>query len=227
MHLAETPFKDVKSGGKMKAVCVCNGSAENYEELKKYIDASDYIISVDGGAGHLRRMGIDPNIMIGDFDSANLQDLQYFIDKGIEISKFPAEKDMTDSELAIEKALELGADELVFLGALGSRIDHSLSNILLLKRMLDIGLKGSIVNENNEIYMFNSSFCLSKKEGYKLSLIPITEKVSGVFTKGLKYVLKDATMLLGTSWGISNEFVDDIATVTIGSGILLVCLSRD
>ncbi|HEX2925963.1 MAG TPA: thiamine diphosphokinase [Ruminiclostridium sp.] len=211
----------------MKAVCVCNGSIYDHDTLKSYINDSDYIISVDGGSGHLRRMEILPDILIGDFDSANKEDVQYFIDKGIEISKFPVEKDMTDSELAIEKALELGADEVVFLGALGTRMDHSLANVFLLKKMLDVGLKGCIIDEHNEIYMFDSSFSLKRKRGYKLSLIPITEMVTGVSTKGLKYVLKDATMAIGTSWGISNEFMDETASVTISSGILLVCLSKD
>lgn len=211
----------------MKVVCVCNGSISDYDKLKKYILASDYIISVDGGASHLRKMRIDPNILIGDFDSANPQDLDYFIGKGIEVFKFPVEKDMTDSELAIEKAFELGAKELVFLGALGTRIDHSFANIMLLKKMLDRGLKGSIVDEHNEIYMFDSDFSLSNKEGCKLSLIPITEKVTGVSTKGLKYPLNNATMVLGTSWGVSNEFGEETAKVTIGSGVLLACLSRD
>ena len=211
----------------MKVVCVCNGSISDYDKIKKYILVSDYIISVDGGAGHLRKMGIDPDILIGDFDSANSKDLDYYVNKGINVSKFPVEKDMTDSELAIEMVLELGADEVVFLGALGTRIDHSFANIMLLKKILDTGLRGSIVDEHNEIYMFNSNFSINKKEGRKLSLIPITEKVTGVSTKGLKYPLNNATMTLGTSWGISNEFEEETACVAISSGILLACLSRD
>ncbi len=211
----------------MKAVCVCNGSISDYDLIKKYIQESDYIISVDGGAGHLRKMGINPDVLIGDFDSANSQDLDYYVSKGINVSKFPVEKDMTDSELAIEKVLELGATEVVFLGALGTRIDHSFANIMLLKKMLDIGLRGSIADEHNELYMFDSNFSISKKEGRKLSLIPITEKVTGVSTRGLKYPLVNATMVLGTSWGISNEFEEEVAFVSIDSGILLACLSRD
>ncbi len=211
----------------MKAVCVCNGSISDYDLIKKYIQESDYIISVDGGAGHLRKIGINPDILIGDFDSANSQDLDYYINKGINVSKFPVEKDMTDSELAIEKVLELGATEVVFLGALGTRIDHSFANIMLLKKMLDIGLRGSIADEHNELYMFDSNFSISKKEGRKLSLIPITETVTGVSTRGLKYPLVNATMVLGTSWGISNEFEEEVAFVSIDSGILLACLSRD
>jgi thiamine pyrophosphokinase len=172
-------------------------------------------------------MGIAPNILIGDFDSADSEDLKFFIDQGIEAYKFPIEKDMTDSELAIEKALEMGVDEILLIGAVGSRIDHSLTNIFLLKKLLDIGVKACIINESNQIYMFNTTFSLTKQDGYKLSLIPISEKVTGVSTKGLKYKLNDATMTLGTSWGVSNEFVEDNITVTIKQGILLVCVSKD
>jgi len=211
----------------MKVVLVCNGSISDYDCIKKFISPSDYIISVDGGARHLREMGILPNILIGDFDSANSADLEFFINQGIEVYKFPLEKDMTDSELAIEKALEMGADELQFIGAIGSRVDHSFANILLLKKLLDIGVKACIIDENNQIYMFNTTFTIPKHDGYKLSLIPVSEKVTGVSTRGLKYKLNDATMLLGTSWGVSNEFLEDNATVTIEEGILLVCVSRD
>jgi len=214
-------------GGKMKAVLVCNGTVSDYNSIKKFISNSDYIISVDGGAGHLRKMGIRPNILIGDFDSADSEDLKFFIDQDIEVFKFKIEKDKTDSELAIEKALEIGADELLFIGAIGSRVDHSFANILLLKKLLDIGVKACVADENNQIYMFNTTFTLQKVDGYKLSLIPISEMVTGVTTKGLKYKLDDATITFGTTWGVSNEFLDDSVTVTIEDGILLVCVSKD
>lgn len=211
----------------MRVVLVCNGSISDYDAIKKYFDESDYIISVDGGAGHLRKMGIVPHILIGDFDSANSEDIKHFMDQGVEAYKFPAEKDMTDSELAIEKALEIGADKILFIGALGSRFDHSIANILLLKKILTFGIQACIINENNEIYMFNNTFSLAKKVGYKLSLIPISEKVTGVSTIGLRYKLNDANMEMGTSWGVSNEFQEEKITVTIKEGILLVCVSRD
>ena len=211
----------------MRAVLVCNGSINDYDLIKKHINSDDYIISVDGGARHLRAMGVIPNILIGDFDSATSCDLQYFIDLGVENYKFPAEKDMTDSELAIDKAVEMGADELLFIGAMGSRIDHSLANVFLLKKCMDIGIKACIVDEHNIIYIINSSITLKKQENYKLSLIPVSERVTGVTTYGLKYRLDKATMLLATSWGVSNEFLENEATVTIDEGILLVCVSRD
>ncbi len=211
----------------MKVVIVCNGSVKDYNAIREFFDKADYIISVDGGAGHLRKLGITPDVLLGDFDSADKEDLLYFQSQGIKAEKFPVEKDMTDSELAIERALEKGADEVIFIGAVGTRFDHSMANILLLKKLLDKKVSACIADEHNRIYMFDSTFSLQRQEGYKLSLIPVSNWVTGVTTKGLKYPLSNATMHLGTSWGVSNEFCEDTATVTIGEGILLVCLSRD
>ncbi len=211
----------------MKTVIVCNGSVEDYEALKIFFDRADYIISADGGARHLRRMGIAPHILMGDFDSAHSGDMKYFADRGIEIYRFPVEKDMTDSELAIEMALEKGADEIVLLAATGTRLDHSAANIFLLKKLMDRGIKACIADEYNRVFMSDRSFTVEAIDGYKLSLIPISDKVTGVSTNGLKYPLNNATMTLGTSWGISNEFLEETASVEVEEGILLVCLSRD
>jgi len=211
----------------MKAVIVCNGSVKDYDIIRRFFDKAEYIISVDGGAAHLRKLGITPDVLLGDFDSANREDIMYFKSQGVTAETFPVEKDMTDSELAVERALEKGADEIILVGAVGSRVDHSIANILLLKKLLDKHVSACIADEHNQIYMFDSTFSLQRQEGYKLSLIPISDRVTGVTTKGLKYPLNNATMNLGTSWGVSNEFCNDTATVTIGEGILLACLSRD
>lgn len=211
----------------MKAVIVCNGSIRDYEVIKTLFEGAQFIIAVDGGAGHLKKLGVTPDILLGDFDSADKEDIKFFVEKGVPAERFPAEKDMTDSELAIERALEIGADEIVLVGAVGTRFDHSMSNIFLLKKLMDKHIRACIADEFNRIYMFDKSFELEKLEGYKLSLIPVSERVTGVTTKGLKYPLVSATMPLGTSWGVSNEFIEGKAWVTIGEGILLVCLSRD
>lgn len=211
----------------MKAIIVCNGSIRDYGIIRAFFDNCNYVIAVDGGAAHLRRLGITPDILLGDFDSAHKEDIDYFKELGIQVAQFPAEKDMTDSELAVEKALELGADEVIFIGAVGTRFDHSMANIFLMKRLMDKKVKACIADEHNLIYMFDKTFSLPGMEGCKLSLVPVSMAVTGVTTKGLKYPLNNATMELGTSWGVSNEFVDETATVTIGEGILLVCVSRD
>ena len=211
----------------MKAVIVCNGSINDYACMEKYFEAAGLIICADGGAAHLRRFEIDPTILLGDFDSISDSDYKYFQEHGVEIVKFPAEKDMTDTEIAVELAMERGCDSIVIIGGVGTRLDHSLSNIFLLKRMLDKDVKGIVANEFNEITLISDRIRIKREVGIKVSLLPVSEKVCGVTTKGLYYPLKDADIEIGSTWGVSNEFVDDMAEVTINKGLLLVIKARD
>jgi thiamine pyrophosphokinase len=96
-----------------------------------------------------------------------------------------------------------------------------------LKKLLDVGIKGKIIDEHNEIVLINDSISLEREEGVRLSLVPLTEKVTGVTTKGLRYPLENATMEISSTLGVSNEFKEDTATVSITGGLLLVIKSRD
>jgi len=211
----------------MKAVIICNGRIENYSYYDKYIKDADYIICADGGASHAKKLGLKPDVLLGDFDSLNRDDFTYFNKMDIEILEFPVNKDMTDTELAVMHAADKGCDFIVLIGALGSRADHSLANVMLLKRMLDRGIKGIIIDENNEITLINDKIELEGDSNTNVSLIPITEKVEGVTTNGLYYPLRNATIEMGSTWGISNRFVCDRAEVSITSGLMLVVKSRD
>lgn len=214
-------------GWDMKAVIFGNGIIEDYSYYADYIKDADYIICADGGAYHAKRLGLKPDVLLGDFDSLGRDDFSYFVNMGIEVLKFPVQKDMTDTELAIEHAAEKGCDAVVLIGALGSRADHSLANIMLLKKMLDMGIKGMIVDENNEIMLINDRIVLEENGFSNVSLIPITEKVEGVTTSGLYYPLDGATINMGSTWGISNKFVSGRAEVSITKGLMLVVKSRD
>jgi thiamine pyrophosphokinase len=209
------------------AVIVCSGSISDYTYYGKYFDMSEYIICVDGGAAHLRKFGIKPDVLLGDFDSINKADYEYFKDNGVEILQFPSEKDMTDTELAVALAISKGYKTLVFIGALGTRYDHSISNIFTLRQLLDKGINGVIVNEKNEITLIRDNIKIDKEEGFKVSLLPLSETVEGVTTKGLYYPLLDAVLEMGSAWGVSNEFTSDVAEISISKGLLLVLKSRD
>ena len=211
----------------MTGVVVCGGSINDYTYFKKYFDKADLVICADGGACHLGNFGIIPDILIGDLDSIQAQDYEALKCTGVKIIKFPPEKDMTDSELAVELAVDRGCKSLIILGALGTRFDHSISNVYLLKKLLDVGIKGKIIDEHNEIVLINDSISLEREEGVRLSLVPLTEKVTGVTTKGLRYPLENATMEISSTLGVSNEFKEDTATVSITGGLLLVIKSRD
>ncbi|HEX2946544.1 MAG TPA: thiamine diphosphokinase [Clostridia bacterium] len=211
----------------MTCVIFCGGRITNYEYIKKYLDGADLIIAADSGARHCRELKLKPGILLGDFDSIDKSDWDMFNGSVTEILRYPSEKDMTDSELAIEIALERGCSKVILLGAVGSRLDHSLSNILLLKKLTDHDCEGLIADEKNEIRLIRDSIELKRQNGAFVTLLPMAGNARGVSTIGLRFPLSDAVLEVGSSWGVSNEFSENTAVVSVKAGYLLVILSRD
>ncbi|NLL04244.1 MAG: thiamine diphosphokinase [Clostridiaceae bacterium] len=211
----------------MTALIVCSGSIEDYSYHMKYFEGAQFIICVDGGAKHIRKFGLVPDILIGDLDSISKEDLDYFKDLKVKIIKYPSQKAMTDTEIAVNYVVDNGYKEVVIIGGIGTRIDHSLANIFLLKQMLDKGIKGTLANEKNEITLIKDGIKIKKEKGAKLTLLPLTKVVEGITTKGLYYPLDCEDIELGSSRGVSNEFEDEFAEISIKSGILIVIKSRD
>ena len=227
----------------MKAVIIANGNVRNLNFFCGIISRVDLIICADGGASHLKKMGILPHVIIGDFDSLNFQDKSFFENNNIRIIKHPSDKDATDTELAAQFAVEQGCNDITFIGATGTRLDHTLANIFLLRKLADQfanqianqldnqsenkKIKCRIIDENNEIFLVTDKITLKKTKNSFVSIIPLTQIVKGVTTFGLKYPLTDAEIRSGTSLGISNQFTDEKATVSLKKGTLIVIKSKD
>jgi thiamine pyrophosphokinase len=212
----------------MKALIVGSGSLYEADFLKEKYKWADLVIAADGGALHLDNAGLVPHVLMGDFDSLPgpvLEKLRR--NENVEIIKFRPEKDFTDTELAIDIALERGADEISLVGACGTRLDHTVANIHLLYKILKSGAKGCIEDENNQVLLIDDSITLYRRENYKVSLVPLPPFVKGITTTGLLYPLDDDTFAFGIGRGISNEFEDEKATVSIKEGLLLVFVSKD
>jgi thiamine pyrophosphokinase len=190
----------------------------------------ELITAADSGMDFLYRNHIIPDIIVGDFDSADSNSLDYFREQSrVEFCRLNPEKDDTDTEFAIRDAISRGVTELTILGATGNRIDHVLSNVALLGIGIENDVGIEIVDAHNRIRMVNQSMVISKKEqfGTYISLIPCTEKVTNLTLTGFKYNLTDFTLEGYTSLGISNEIVDDVAEIIFKNGILLVVESLD
>jgi thiamine pyrophosphokinase len=211
----------------MTGVILCGGRIADYRFMRKYLDGADLVISADSGARHCKGFDVVPDLLVGDFDSVSDADYKGLVSAGVEIARFPVEKDMTDSELAIDIALEKGCSRVIMLGALGTRLDHSVSNLFLLKKLLDRGAEGILADENNEARLIDSSIVLDREKDAFLTLLPIAGPARGVTTQGLYYPLENATLEVGSSWGVSNKFSSEKAVVTVRQGALLVILSRD
>lgn len=214
----------------MKALIVGNGSIKKYDRLLEYAKNADYFVCCDGGMKYFFKCGIIPDIIIGDLDSAKKEYIDYFKKKNIAFKVFEPEKDFTDMELCLMYILnspDLTVDEIFIFGGMGTRFDHSLSNAHILKKALDREVLAWLIDENNKICLINGHIKIKGVENDLVSLIPFTEEVSGITTKGLYYSLSDAVMRIGDSVGVSNVMTCDECEISVRDGILFVILANE
>jgi thiamine pyrophosphokinase len=211
----------------MNCIIVASGTLLFTPKIKRLLTEADLVIAADGGATHLKLMDISPHVIIGDMDSILPDTRQFFEKNRIPIMPYPSRKNQTDTELCIEFALEKGATCITFLGVTGHRLDHTLANIFLLRKLACLGIDARIIDAHNEIYLVMDRLKLKGKKGALLSLVPVSEKVTGVTLTGLEYPLENAVISMGSSLGISNSFIESQVTISISTGILLVTKSRD
>lgn len=210
----------------MRAIIISNGSF-NIKTLEKIRNLSDVIICADGGANHLYKSDVLPDMIVGDLDSLDLDALSYYKESDVLFHRFPSKKDYTDTELAVNFALDAGASEMVLLGSTGTRLDHTLANIMLLQKLIKKNIKASIVDEHNEIYVVDSTIEVEKEKGTFVSLIPLFKECKGVTMTGFKYPTDDLNFEVGSTMGISNEVESEKGIIEIRDGVSLVIKSRD
>lgn len=205
----------------MNVLILTNGEYGNYTFCKKY-EQYDYIICADNGMKHARKLGIHPDEIMGDFDSCNLEDLSYFKNMGVSIKEVPCEKDETDTELALDRAISMGATKIHIWGGIGTRIDHSLANIHLLYKALKNNVEVILYSHNHKLVLIKDDITLNGEVGDLVSLIPFTPIVKGVTTKNLAYSLENAVFEIGKPYGVSNYMTGKVAEVHIAEGVLIV-----
>ncbi len=211
----------------MKCVIIANGDLEYSEKIIGIIREAGLILCADGGARHLKALHILPHAIIGDFDSVLPGDKLYFEEKNIKIVSHPSRKNETDTELCISWALLNHATDITLLGATGTRLDHTLANVFLLKKLAGLSIPARIIDKHNTIHIVTGQIELKGRPGDLLSLLPITKRAAGITIKGLEYPLVDATVEMGSALGISNVFRETTALVSVGEGILMVIQSKD
>ena len=183
-------------------------------------------------ARFLYENGIKPTWIVGDFDTAAPELVAYYRTKTeIPIRQFNPVKDATDSQIAIELALELGSGEITILGGTGTRLDHVLGNIQSLMLAKKKGVSCVILDEYNRIRLVDGTFKLKKEEQYGryVSLLPLTTEVTGVELTGVKYPLSDYTFTSTGSagLGVSNEITAETAEIRVKSGVFILIESSD
>src|SRR5688500_9124378 len=182
-----------------------------------------------GGAGRALKWGRTPEVVVGDLDSVGEEVRRALEAAETELERFPREKDQTDTEIALLAAKRRGATSIELLGALGGeRFDHALANVMLLALPALSGLPVTRRDERHDVRILRGEerLALTGVPGDVVTLLPLTPKVGGVTTTGLRYALRDAVLLRGVTRGVSNEQTAKRAAVRIGWGTLLVVTHR-
>lgn len=197
----------------------------------------DEVIAVDGGLAFADQAGIFMTHLVGDFDTIDPEILGKYKDrKDLVVHQFIPEKDYTDTDIALKLAIELiekanasKSAQIHILGGTGSRLDHVLANLQLLKQALDHQISATIIDKNNWIQMIQGELYLDKATifGNYISLIPATMELKDLTLKGFKYPLDHAKTGFGESLCVSNELIEDQGYIHIGEGMAWMILSRD
>lgn len=205
-------------------VIMSGGRVGNTAFFRKKIVAmkQPLIICCDGGARHLAAAGIKPDVLLGDMDSIDPQQLDQYAAHGVQVIKYPANKDFTDTALALDYAMNLHPKTIYIWGALGGRIDHALANLFLLIRAKEAGIKTCLVDEYCEAFVPDREVIFENARDCPVSLLALSPRVEGVTLRGFLYPLSEETLLMAESRGISNVIDNTSAVIRIRSGNLLV-----
>lgn len=187
-------------------------------------EAIDWVVAADGGARHASTIGRPLDLWVGDGDSLGEAGVADLAAAGVPVRRLPSDKDESDAEVALLAACDAGATRITILGALGgARIDHGLANVWLLGHPRLAGADVRLVDASARIRLVGPGrHVLDGALGDLVSLLPFGGTAAGVSTTGLRYPLRDEPLELGPSRGLSNVRDSEAATLTVGTGRILV-----
>lgn len=186
------------------------------------LPAAEHIIACDKGYEYALRCGIEPELVIGDFDSCGVSPVA-----GVPVERFRSEKDDTDTMIALRHAIDSGAEHISILCALGGRLDHLLGNLQSAVFAAQRGIPVTLRDEDTEIMVLPPcALSIPRREGFSLSLISATDRCTGVSISGVKYPLDNASVTNSFPIGVSNEWREYEARLSFKTGVLMVMMCR-
>lgn len=204
-----------------KAYIFASGPISDFDFVSSRIVKNSFILCADGGLEHCSNCGIVPDVVIGDMDSFGGE-----VNQNILI-KYPAEKDDTDTSLCIKYAIEKGYNDIEIFGAIGGRFDHSFANVQLLMYCKEKGIKCTLYDKEETVFLVNNE-CIKKsiEKGKTVSVFSLSVKSNNITLKGLKYPLEKASLSNNFPLGISNVSICDEIEISVEDGMLLVVISH-
>lgn len=216
----------------MSKTVIISGGTLNEAFAGEVLAANEgaYIIGVDKGLDYLYKKKIEPNYIVGDFDSIENEVINYYRNEtNIPIREYNPIKDATDTEIALRLAITLGSTEVIILGATGGRIDHLWANVQCLTIAAKANVMAYILDERNKIMVIDKPWKLKKENAYGkyLSIFSLDGEVFEFSLKGTKWPLAHHTLKPYDSLTVSNQYKDDVVEIDFLSGTLAVMETRD
>lgn len=206
---------------------VSGGQSPGSAFIRERAAAARMVIAADSGARYCLQAGVTPDLVVGDMDSLAPGELEKIRAAGVKVKVHPALKDDTDTRLALEEAIALGAARVELLAAIGDRFDHSLANVHLLYCAHLRRVNACILSPGTRIFLVEGRGAVRGATGATVSLLPLGMEASGITLEGFQWPLEEADMKLGDPYGISNVVLSDEALITVRRGVLVVTVVKD
>lgn len=209
---------------------IYTGGECDYTNISEKPAADDLVIAADSGWRHAVALRVKPSILLGDFDSLDGGNgIPDDVPDDVEILTVPAEKDFTDTQMAVDEARKRGAKHITIIGGLGGRLDHTLSCLAILEDLWEKGDRLAVIDSgHSRVRFLSSDSALIPRSGYKyLSLLAVDPVVKGVEIDGVKYPIKGAKLNRTYQFAVSNEITGNCAFIAVKKGRLLIVESRD
>ena len=204
----------------MNGLCVIVSGGE-YCELPDELRGADCVIACDRGWQYAEKLGLSPDLVVGDFDSAPPPAI------GVPVRRVPTRKDDTDTMLAVRHALEQGWRDVAICCAFGGRLDHTLANLQSGAYIAAHGGRARLLGADTDARIFaDGEETFPRREGWSLSVFALSDSCAGVTIRGTKYECEDAALTNAFPLGVSNVWAAEEAAVRVGRGTLLVVQSR-
>ena len=212
-----------------RALIFANGEQIDLEAVRPLIQPGDYRVAADGGLRHLRRLGLEPDLVIGDLDSLEAGEIEALKNSQVRVEQYPVHKDETDLELAVETVVKQGCTTILILAALGGRLDMTLANIFLLTLPELAGRDVRLEDGREEVFLIRPG-----RDGRLIDGASATRclcsrwagPARGIETQGLYYPLRGETLYPERTRGISNQMTETQALVRFDAGVLICIHTR-
>lgn len=207
-----------------RCVILSAGPFKNPSVLSGYLFPDDYIIAADGGWQLAMQLGVNPTVLVADFDSLGIPS----VPNDVKLVTLPVEKDVTDTAEALRIGYDAGYREFLLLGCTGGRLDHQQAALIVAADYARRGCEVMLADEQNEIHLLTpGSYVYPAVPDEKVSLFAFGEEVTGLFAEGLKYPITDYTLSPFDALCVSNEWVEEDACLSFKTGLLMLCFSKD